>query len=56
MRGYSLQVSNSRAHQQLQVAVLDISNALLVTAVHVKMELVDNTLNIIILGDPGAVS
>ena len=41
--GYCLQVSYFRAQQWL--AVLHISNALLVTAVHVKMKLADNALN-----------
>ena len=41
--GYCLQVSNFRAQQWL--AFWHISNALLVTAVHVKMKLGDNTLN-----------
>ena len=41
--GYCLQVLYFRAQQKL--AFLHISNALLVTAVHVKMKLGDNTLN-----------
>ena len=41
--GYCLQISNFRAQQWL--AFWRISNALLVTAVHVKMKLGDNTLN-----------
>ena len=41
--GYCLQVPCFHAQQQL--AFLHISNALLVTAVHVKMKLGDNTLN-----------
>ena len=40
---YCLQVSDFRAQQLL--AFLHISNALLVTAVHVKMKLGDNNLN-----------
>ena len=40
---YCLQVSYFRAQQKL--AFLHISNALLVTAVHVKMKLGDNALN-----------
>ena len=41
--GYCLQVSYFRAQQKL--AFLHISNALLVTAVHVEIKLGDNTLN-----------
>ena len=41
--GYCLQNSNFRAQQWL--AFWHISNSLLVTAVHVKMKLGDNTLN-----------
>ena len=41
--GYCVQVSYFRAQQKL--AFLHISNALLVTAVHVKMKLEDNALN-----------
>ena len=41
--GYCLQISNFRAQQWL--AFWHISNALLVTAVHVKMKLGDSTLN-----------
>ena len=37
IQGYCLQVSYSRAQQQL--AFLHMSNAMLVTAVHVKMKL-----------------
>ena len=41
IKGYCLQVSYFRGQQYL--TFLHISNALLVTAVHVNMKLVDNT-------------